>query len=94
MFKLVIVQFDFDVPEDFTFKNIEEKSMFISNLILNKDEYNEQGLQIIPKVPLIQIDTNIIVKICDRSIQHNYQSILVNKLTSLSLKLGKKLLKQ
>lgn len=94
MFKLIIIQFDFNIPEDLAFKNIEEKTVFISNLILNKDEYDEQGLKIIPKVPLIQIDTNTVVKVCDGLTQHNYQSILLNKLTSLSVKLGKNLLKQ
>lgn len=53
MFKLIIIQFDFNIPKDFTFETIEEKTMFISNLVLSKDEYNEQGLKIIPKVPLI-----------------------------------------
>lgn len=93
MFKLIINQFDFNIPKDFTFKTIEEKTIFISNLVLSKDEYTEQGLKIIPKVPLIQIDTNTVVKVCDGSIQHNYQSILLNKLMSLSLKLGKNALK-
>lgn len=94
MFKTIIVQFDFDISKDFTFETVENKETFISKLELTSEEYIEESLKIIPKVFLVQINNNTIVKLCDTSIQHNYRSILLAKLTNLSLQLGKDLRKQ